>query len=113
MKAIYVSGPYSGPNVPLNVQRAIEAGAMLRDMGFAPLVPHLTMLEDMHRPRTWDHWIETDLVWVRKADAVFRLPGESKGADVECAEAALHGVPVFTSVCAMVRHFNRELVGCR
>ena len=112
MIAVYVSGPYSGPNVPLNVQKAIETGAMLRDFGFAPLVPHLTMLEDMHRPRSWEHWIATDLAWVRKADAVFRMAGESKGADIECEEAALHGVPVFRDVASLMIHFE-ERVTCR
>lgn len=49
----------------------------------------------MFFPNGWDHWIERDLVWVRKADAVFRMPGLSDGADVEVAEAERLGIPVF------------------
>ena len=43
--------------------------------------------------------------WVAVADAVLRLPGLSKGADMETALARNKGVPVFYSIEDVVRHF--------
>jgi hypothetical protein len=36
-----------------------------------------------------------DKEWVLVCDAVLRLSGESKGADIECTLARKHGIPVF------------------
>ncbi len=47
---------------------------------------------------THTDWLAIDLKWVEVADAVLRLPGESKGADMETHHARLHGIPVFTDV---------------
>lgn len=101
MKAIYVSGPYSGSDIPHNVQAAIVVASAIRDMGHAPLVPHFSMFEDMHKTRPWDHWIESDLVWVRKCDAIYRIPGASAGAEIEVAEAVRLGIPVFRDLEAL------------
>jgi hypothetical protein len=43
-------------------------------------------------------WLGIDLPWVARSDAVLRLPGESRGADAEVAEAERNGIPVFYAV---------------
>lgn len=40
-------------------------------------------------------WLGIDLAWVDVCDCLVRLPGESKGADMEVARAMERGVPVF------------------
>jgi len=47
---------------------------------------------------TPDDWYKMDLAFVRRSDAILRLPGESIGAEAEVAEAKKHGIPVFHSV---------------
>jgi hypothetical protein len=42
--------------------------------------------------------MELDFGWVRRCDAVLRLPGASSGADREVALAERLGLPVFGSV---------------
>lgn len=106
-KCVYVAGPITG-NPLVNMGQAIEAGQALIDAGFAPLVPHLTVYWDLlHNPgeNSWETWLETDLPWVSKADAVLRLPGESPGADREVALAYRLDIPVFHDIQHLVLWF--------
>jgi len=42
-------------------------------------------------------WLKVDFEFIRRCDAVLRLPGESVGAEAEIAEAKRLGIPVFYS----------------
>ncbi len=95
MKYIYVAGPYTGGDPVLNTRKAIEAGEQLRALGFVPFIPHLTHLWHLISPHDIDYWYEYDNEWIRKCDALLRLPGKSKGADAEVALALELGIPVF------------------
>lgn len=100
-KKVYVAGPLSGSGDRMeNIQRAIDAGTELIKLGYAPLVPHLTHYMDNDDSLGWDAWIEVDIPWVLSTDAVLRLPGKSKGADVECLAAVTSPryIPVFNSI---------------
>jgi hypothetical protein len=90
-----------------NILRGIQAGMHLIRAGYAPLVPHLT---DFTRP--YGHfplatWLEVDLPWVAKADAVLRLPGPSRGADAEEAFARARGIPVFSEIRELFQQLPR------
>jgi hypothetical protein len=89
---VYVSGPYTTGDTAVNVARAIEAAEMLWKAGYAPIVPHLSFLWQMRYPHTWDEWITLDLAILDKCDCIYRVPGESKGADIEMAFAKENGI---------------------
>ena len=91
---VYVSGPYTLGDPVQNVRTAIHAGDALLAAGHVPYIPHLTMLWQMVSPKTWEEWIAFDLVWVEACDVLLRLPGESKGADMEVAHAQAKAIPV-------------------
>jgi hypothetical protein len=97
MKKVYVAGPYTRGDVAENVRNAIIAGNNLRSLGFTPFIPHLTHFWHFLQPHEIDYWYEYDLEWLEMCDAVFRLPGESSGADKEVARAGELGRPVFYS----------------
>lgn len=103
MIRVYISGPITGD--PYNGPRnAILAAKQLRDAGMSPLVPHLTILEALvagDRPHA--DWLKADLAWVSQADALLRLPGESKGSDQEVTHALNHNIPVYFSVDELLR----------
>jgi hypothetical protein len=95
---IYLSGPITQGSRSHNVYQAnVMQEVLMRDGRFAPLNPMLTTTA----PFAWepwathDTWIECDLPWIAVADAVVRLPGESKGADAEVDYALANNVPVF------------------
>lgn len=101
---VYVSGPLSSSgDREQNVRRAMQAGLDLINAGFAPLVPHLTHFMDGTDSLGHDTWLDVDLQWVRAADAVLRLPGESKGADIEVWHANDVSIPVYHSVVALIQ----------
>ncbi len=95
---VYIAGPYTKGDVVENVRTAVLAGDAVFEAGHFPYVPHLTHLWHMIRPRPWQDWMRLDLAWLEACDALIRLPGESKGADLEVRHAAKHLIPVFASV---------------
>lgn len=55
-------------------------------------------------------WLKIDFEYIRRCDAVLRLPGESVGGDMETAEAARLGIPVFTSIESCIAWANEKAV---
>jgi len=101
MRFIYIAGPYTAPTaegIERNVWAAIEAGHRLMDLGFHPFVPHLSHYSEARRPRHYEEWMALDFAWIRKCDAMLRLPGASSGADREVALARELGIPVFEAI---------------
>ena len=84
---IYVSAPYSKGDVCENVRRACLAGDELLKKGHTPFIPHLNHLWHLISPKPYEEWLRIDLALLSMCDALLRLPGESKGADIEVAEA--------------------------
>jgi hypothetical protein len=126
-KRIYIAGPISLGNLAENVNRATAAFVSLGKEGLAPFAPAWSVYSkpcstvtrliavadtDVLDPTqcvcigtrngnsemVHSDWLDIDLAWVSVADAVLRLPGESKGADTEVAHARSLGIPVFQSV---------------
>lgn len=98
---IYIAGPIStgARNMSdrlANVGAGIDAMRTLVAHGYAPLCPMLSHYADPTDELGWDSWLEVCLAWVRKADVVVRLPGESRGADLEVAYAQDRGIPVMS-----------------
>lgn len=98
MQIIFISSPYTIGNQLDNVQRQVEAAHTLMDYGYAPLAPLLSHYLEQWRSRPWEEWMEIDFVLLAKCDALLRLDGESRGADLEVAEARRLGIPVVYSV---------------
>lgn len=96
---VYIAGPLSGSgDREANVKNAIVAGKVCIQNGLAPLIPHLTHYVDPDDSLTHQVWLAVDLPWVSVADALLRLPGQSKGADMEVERANEAGVPIFYSM---------------
>lgn len=103
---IYVASPISNggkanPEERLeNVRLAIALFLRLVDMGLAPVLPALTEYVEIVSGQRLPHatWMAIDLPWVRSCDALFRMAGESTGADIEVAEAKRCSIPVFYTV---------------
>ena len=84
---IYISAPYSIGDVSMNIRRACLAGDELLRKGHIPFVPHLTHLWHLISPKTYEEWLSIDFELLSMCDALLRLDGESRGADLEVAEA--------------------------
>ena len=105
---VYIAAPYTKGDVSVNVGKAIKAGNCLLDYGFIPFVPHLNHFMHMHHFRNYEEWMQYDMEWLEACDAVYRLPGESPGADRECARAMELGIPVFTDGMPGLIHYRNS-----
>jgi hypothetical protein len=95
---VYLAGPYSKGDPLQNTLKAMTVGEAVVDMGGVPFIPHLSHYRHEQNPRPYQYWIEEDLEWLPVCHALYRIPGESPGADGEVAEAERLGIPVFYSL---------------
>lgn len=113
---VYVAGPITNGPLDGNIRQACEAGMRLLKAGLSPHVPHLScfmgarqlyeggifspfyLAEVLPEGTTHEDWYGVDMPFVRRSDCLLRISGESKGADMEVAEAMRCGIPVFHTV---------------
>lgn len=101
-RRVYISGPITGGDRNWNQYQANVAHQRLMLDGYAVMNPMPTGV----LPFAWspveqggiDHatWLRSDFAWILASDIVLRLPGESKGGDMETAYAEKLGIPVYT-----------------
>lgn len=94
-KRIYVAGPYTKPGPTQNVWKAVDVAEKLLALGFAPFVPHFTHFWEIRHHHNYEIWMELDFIWLRQCQCLYRIPGESSGADREVALAKDLGIPVY------------------
>ena len=91
---VYVAGPLmTSGAIDHNIREAIDVAYYIKEAGALPFVPHLYFFWDLMRPMPREFWLELDKMWVEDSDVVFRLPGDSIGADLE--EGWAEDKPVF------------------
>jgi len=95
---LYIAGPYTHPDPVANTRRMVKIADALIPRGVTPLIPHMTLLWHMVRPRSYDFWLEYDLRLVERCDALLRVPGASRGADAEVIHARDLEIPVLQPV---------------
>jgi hypothetical protein len=111
---VYTAGPMSARTRAgwwKNVEAGKAVGVELLNLGIAVVCPHLSAhydTVDRYRDIDWTAFLQSDLAVVRRADAVFLLPGwqDSKGASVEARVARRNGIPTFESIDEMCEHFG-------
>ncbi len=105
---IYVAGPmFSSGTLTENVLNAVKMGAELEQLALMAgvrvhtFVPHAGLLtQQLIAPRTHEDAQRWDDAFLRKCDALYRLPGHSVGTDHEVALAVSLGIPVFAETAA-------------
>ena len=100
---IYVAGPLmnghtAGPREAFaNVKKAEEIYIALVAKGHSVYLPHFSYYAWIaaNTDIPWERWMQNDYDWVEASDALFRIPGKSKGAEVEEAHALASDKKVF------------------
>ena len=103
---VYIASPYTVGDVAVNVKAQLDAADMLMDLGFTPFVPLYSHFQHIVHPRPYQEWLDLDLEWLPVCDVVLRLPGESKGADIEVKKAKELNKPVVYSFDELIRNFT-------
>lgn len=110
---VFISSPYTLGDTCDNVRVQHDAFRALIDLGHIPFAPLLSHYQQMIHPMRWDEWIKWDLAWLEQCQVVLRLPGESKGADLECARAEELFLPVIRTREQLIEYLidNEECQG--
>lgn len=95
---VYIAGPYTKGGEARNVRNAIFLAEEIREAGLTPYIPHLTHFWDMIVPHDYEFWMAYDLEWLESCDVLYRMYGESSGADREVKLAKGLGIPVVYSM---------------
>ena len=99
---VYISGPYTGGKGPVNnTARAMQlADQFFHDGIVWPHTPHLSLYQQMLSNLDYETWLEYDLDYIisSRVDGVYRMKGDSPGADREVLEAMNAEIPVFHDI---------------
>lgn len=95
---VYVAGPISKGPLERNIRRALDAANELMLNDFHPYVPHLCCFFDITHPHDYERWMALGFAFIPACAAVYRISGESEGADRECEFAIAIGIPVFNNI---------------
>lgn len=110
---IYIASPYTLGNVEENVKISLRAANELFDNGFLAFSPLWIHYCDQLQSRTYEDWTRILDQYIMFCHAVYRLPGESKGADHEVKFAETLGIPVFYNIDDMKKYFNNIYGECK
>jgi len=110
-KGIYIAGALNADAVNYlhNVSKMMETAQLVKEAGFSILVPALDLLMGIKFGyKSYENYFDNNLVWVRKADALFLTPGweKSKGTKREVEHAIANKVPVFERLDEMAEYFK-------
>jgi hypothetical protein len=95
---VYVASPYTKGDVAVNVKDSLFIADYLLELGIVPFVPLLSHFWHFLSPKSYETWFELDLAWILKCDALYRVAGESDGADKEVLFAIENKIPVFYGI---------------
>lgn len=95
---VYIAGPYTKGDIGLNVKNAMSIAEGCFKRGFVPFIPHLAHFQHIAYPRSYDHWLNYVMEWLKVCDFVLRIPGESAGADKEVELASQLKIPIVYSI---------------
>ena len=93
---VYVAGPYRYPDPVDNTRNAIVVAERLELSGLiTACVPHVNLVWSRVHPHDAEFWLDYDIAFLSKCDALLRIPGISDGADDEILYAKEVGMSVF------------------
>lgn len=98
IETVYIASPYSIGDKEHNVAVSLDMADELARYGYYPFTPLLSHFWHLQHKHEYDFWLNQCLTWVRRCDALIRIPGTSKGADIEIEHAKKLGIPVFYSI---------------
>ena len=97
---VYLAAPYTVPDALEGTNKAIHTGTAIQDSGHVTVyIPHLNLLWALVTGQhDYEYWLSYDMSFLARCDALFRINGESRGADREVEFAEKNHIPVFYDV---------------
>jgi hypothetical protein len=98
MITVYIASPYTKGDVAENVRYSLQVANTIMEWGAIPFAPLLSHFWHLMFPHPYEFWMKMDFEWIKRCNCLLRLPGESKGADMEVEFAKENGIPVYYSM---------------
>lgn len=101
---VFIATPYSS-NSNFNTEMSVIVSKHLIELGFAPFNPllwHYSKLKDME----YEAWMEIMDPYLQVSDAVYRIAGESCGANREINKARKLRIPVYYEFETLCKDWN-------
>jgi len=73
----------------------VYAAEAVWQKGHVPFVPQLSYWYGTMAEHTHEEWMAYDFQWLQLCDGLLRLPGESKGADMEVDFCEVKNIAVY------------------
>jgi hypothetical protein len=112
-RRVYIACPISNGDTlrgvetrEANLKRSVEAFDAIWKLGLAPLNPAFSVFHPNWEEVPYAIWTEIDKPWVLGSEAVYRVSGDSKGADEEVQLAYEADIPVFTTLESLAAYFG-------
>ena len=111
---VYIAGPLTVGDVDQNIKNAFACATDLLSKGFNVHIPHLTMYLERYWQEPgvmgldfeYDDWLDMDYAILKRCDVLYRMEGESVGADREVAFAMGAKIPVFDDIIELGGYAN-------
>jgi hypothetical protein len=98
-KLVFISTPYTKPDVGTNIHRAVKVFNQLLDEGkCVPMCMLWTHFFHCIHNRSYEDWLAYCMIHIPLCDALLVLPGESSGVEREVEIAKALGIPVFYDI---------------
>lgn len=108
---VFLSGPYSDDPERRVAESKGWAKELIR-LGFVPYHAHLSHYQHVSHPEPYENWMQIDLAWIERCDALLRFSRDySGGADREEARAREVGIEVFYDLPSLVAAFPGVVAG--
>jgi hypothetical protein len=96
---VYIAGPITKPCPMENARQGMAMFDLLLATGWCvPFCPHLSVFHHIYSPKSHAEWLAYDFQIISHCDALYRMPGESVGADKEEEFCEQEGIPVFDTL---------------
>ncbi len=105
---VYLACPMRKGSWTDNVRKAAKVGRDLMLKGYSVINPMGSWLLDTAAPMKFENWIENDYGLIDASGAIFRIPGESEGADLEVQYANSTSKPVFYDLTELYGSFSNQ-----
>lgn len=107
---IYIASPYTPGDIEENVQKQIRVWHQLTDEGHTAYAPLLLYYCDLYRRRPYNDYLNHCLSMLPFFAMLLRLPGVSKGADIELKIAKELDKFIFTPSDSVLSPADLELI---
>jgi hypothetical protein len=107
---IFVSGPLmTGGNTARNIERAVETGIEIAEMGAVPFIPHLYYHANKISPHSEQWWLSLGFKMITICDALYVFDINSNGGRKEMIKAQECGKPVFFEMKELKRWIDKKM----